>query len=667
MAALIAAAIYALLPTVISLLTMSAVTAMKAIIDKRLFIINGNVVDILESVFGSESYLGRAGIDIGGVIYGVGFSIIIVSSLLAIISSFIKGMQGEASENPFNVLARAIATVFLEIIIFGVPGNRWFGTGLLSQFGNMMSAVIGFITPQADKLMSSVKAFNINIATPADQIVIVVMSFALFKSTISAGIVFVERWLSFAMTLLLGPVFVGMNASRQTSDTFKNWIMSVFSQALTIIISFAILIFYVFSMGDLSGFQFFTLGDVLFKYAFTLALLSLYKNSEKLMNALGIRTIANSDTLRDYGKGLMAMGRLWRETGGMVTMGLGREYGRKIGQEMSHNFSMAMQRRFGENSRIGQMSKSMDIKRMPDSVSNGHAARIKDGKYTTDSVSSRSLGNPTGASKNEQSKIAQSAISVNKAMDSGVGTPVKMSDVSRANGLGELSHLKTGSMGYIGSAEKPVLNSKGEAVSTQINGQIFRGTWTNQGKESNPSTYAIFPDQTPLNVGTPVSIGKNTIGDDITYRISRNDPISLQNGQAYMYELEPERPMSRAAFEANREISEKYGDSYSTYLETTRSGEENYNTRMQADGFDYVWKYTASESVSNSMFHQENYKETQSRTYSRLEELFRDEEEIKGAIQEERNSIYGSSNNDDNEYDEDIDALMDEESDGEDA
>ena len=667
MAALIAAAIYALLPTVISLLTMSAVTAMKAIIDKRLFIINGNVIDILESVFGSGSYLGRAGIDIGGVIYGVGFSIIIVSSLLAIISSFIKGMQGEASENPFNVLARAIATVFLEIIIFGVPGNRWFGTGFLSQFGNMMSAVIGYITPQADKLMSSVKAFNINIATPADQIVIVVMSFALFKSTISAGIVFVERWLSFAMTLLLGPVFVGMNASRQTSDTFKNWIMSVFSQALTIIISFAILIFYVFSMGDLSGFQFFTLGDVLFKYAFTLALLSLYKNSEKLMNALGIRTIANSDTLRDYGKGLMAMGRLWRETGGMVTMGLGREYGRKIGQEMSHNFSMAMQRRFGENTRIGQMSKSMDIKRMPDSASNGHAARIKDGKYTTDSVSSRSLGNPTGASKNEQSKIAQSAISVNKAMDSGVGTPVKMSDVSRANGLGELSHLKTGSMGYIGSAEKPVLNSKGEAVSTQINGQIFRGTWTNQGKESNPSTYAIFPDQTPLNVGTPVSIGKNTIGDDITYRISRNDPISLQNGQAYMYELEPERPMSRAAFEANREISEKYGDSYSTYLETTRSGEENYNTRMQADGFDYVWKYTASESVSNSMFHQENYKETQSRTYSRLEELFRDEEEIKGAIQEERNSIYGSSNNDDNEYDEDIDALMDEESDGEDA
>ena len=667
MAALIAAAIYALLPTVISLLTMSSVTAMKAIIDKRLFIINGNVIDILESVFGSGSYLGRAGIDIGGVIYGVGFSIIIVSSLLAIISSFIKGMQGEASENPFNVLARAIATVFLEIIIFGVPGNRWFGTGLLSQFGNMMSAVIGYITPQADKLMSSVKAFNINIAPPADQIVIVVMSFALFKSTISAGIVFVERWLSFAMTLLLGPVFVGMNASRQTSDTFKNWIMSIFSQALTIIISFAILIFYVFSMGDLSGFQFFTLGDVLFKYAFTLALLSLYKNSEKLMNAVGIRTIANSDTLRDYGKGLMAMGRLWRETGGMVTMGLGREYGRRIGQEMSHNFSMAMQRRFGENSRIGQMSKSMDIKRMPDSASNGHAARIKDGKYTTDSVSSRSLGNPTGASKNEQSKIAQSAISVNKAMDSGVGTPVKMSDVSRANGLGELSHLKTGSMGYIGSAEKPVLNSKGEAVSTQINGQIFRGTWTNQGKESNPSTYAIFPDQTPLNVGTPVSIGKNTVGDDITYRISRNDPVSLQNGQAYMYELEPERPMSRAAFEANKEISEKYGDSYSTYLETTRSGEENYNTRMQADGFDYVWKYTASESVSNSMFHQENYKETQSRTYSRLEELFRDEEEIKGAIQEERNSIYGSSEDEDSDYDEDIDALMDEESDKEDA
>ena len=667
MAALIAAAIYALLPTVISLLTMSAVTAMKAIIEKRLFIINENVIDILEDYFGSGSYLGRAGIDVGGIIYGVGFSIIIVSALLSVISSFIKGMQGEASENPFNILIRAIATVFLEIMIFGVSGNRWFGTGLLSQFGNMMSAVIGYITPQADKLMSSVKAFNINIATPADQIVIVVMSFALFKSTISAGIVFVERWLTFAMTLLLGPVFVGMNASRQTADTFKNWIMSVLSQALTIVISFAILIFYVFSMGDLSGFQFFTLGDVLFKYAFTLALLSLYKNSEKLMNAVGIRTVANSDTLRDYGKGLMAMGRLWRETGGMLTMSLGREYGRKAGQEMTHNFSMAMQRKYGENSRIGQMSKSMDLKRSPDVADSGHSARIKDGKYTTDGIPGRSITNQNGVGKNEQSRIAQSAISVNKAMDSGVGTPVKMSDVSRANGLGELSHLKTGSMGYIGSAEKPVLNDKGEIVSAPINGQIFRGTWTNQGKESNPSTYAIFPDQTPLNVGTPVSIGKNSVGDDITYRVGRNDPISLQNGQAYMYELEPDQLMSRAAFEANKEISEKYGNSYSTYLEVNRSGEETYNVRMQADGFDYVWKYTASEKVSNKMFHQENYKETQKRTYSRLEELFKDEEEVRGAIEEERSNIYGQPEDEDDDYDQDMDALMDEESDEEDA
>ena len=134
-----------------------------------------------------------------------------------------------------------------------------------------------------------------------------------------------------------------------------------------------------------------------------------------------------------------------------------------------------------------------------------------------------------------------------------------------------------------------------------------------------------------------------------------------------MYELEPDQLMSRAAFEANKEISEKYGNSYSTYLEVNRSGEETYNVRMQADGFDYVWKYTASEKVSNKMFHQENYKETQKRTYSRLEELFKDEEEVRGAIEEERSNIYGQPEDEDDDYDQDMDALMDEESDEEDA
>lgn len=67
------------------------------------------------------------------------------------------------------------------------------------------------------------------------------------------------------------------------------------------------------------------------------------------------------------------------------------------------------------------------------------------------------------------------------------------------------------------------------------------------------------------------------------------------------------------------------------------------------------------------MFHQENYKETQKRTYSRLEELFKDEEEVRGAIEEERSNIYGQPEDEDDDYDQDMDALMDEESDEEDA
>ena len=612
-ATLIIAAIYALLPTLISLLTSASVHSVGAIMDKRLFTINGNVIEVLETMLGAGSSLNFIeSFNLAELIFDLAISLTIITMLLSIVSSYVDSLQGEQSENPFKILVRALITVALLFLVFGTPRTgRWFPTkGLLYYFGEMLGSIIGAINADYSILESAIQAINFSfVVSPVEQITLIVFSFALFKSTLEAGLVFVERWLTFALTIFFGPIFVSFNASKKTSETARNWFMAVLTQGITIIVSFIIIRMYFSSMSGLEGINVsesvapFT--NMLFSFALSIALLSLYKHSEKLLNLVGIRTIANTDSLKEYARGSIAAGRLWAATGGTIGRSIVHNAAKALYEKGSHSVAVATRNRFGENSQIAKFTSALDAKTSPDTISSGKAARIdNNGRYTMDGISVKKNAMRSGdISLRQAENLKGSVVSVNKALNSGVGTPVSMKDVSTANGLHELSNLKTGSYGVVGEMKKQTIDASSGRISEKpIQTINFAGSQTYDGKETNPKMYSIVPDSQVLEPGTKVTVAKSSDGSfDLNYQISKANPISIQNGQAYMYELEA-KPLTQNEFESDTQLSNTFNNDYGMYRQTFTEASQNVNAGLQVDGFDYAWKNNASDTISQAMF-----------------------------------------------------------------
>lgn len=588
MEVVIIAIIYALLPTIISLLTSAATHAMLVIMDDRLFNLNGNVLTALEqTLFGDL----KIETDIAGVIYAIGMSFIFINMLLQIISSYISSLQGEPAENPIRIFIRGVVTVSLMVIIFGAPSSINSDTfllsnGLLGYFGNLMSKMISYIDVSNINAREPI-SFSM-IANPAEHIVLIVFAFALFKGTVEAGIVFVERWLSFAFNVMFGPIFVSFNASRSTQETFKNWLMSLVTQALALLVSYVIIAVYFASFSKLNGIN--VGGDltssILFAYATSIALLSLYKNSEKLLNAVGLRTIANTNSLKEYSQGMRAAGGLWRATGGQISMMLGREMGRKVAENVTHGTYTSLRNRLGENNPFTRNAKFVDTKNSADTIKpNSKVSVDKNGKYSS-----------------ESKRFSNSAAQVNSAISKGAGAPISMKDVSNVNGLNKLSDFKTGSTAVVGTLDKEVMGADGKVSTEKISGQVFRGSKArSNGTAEAPKTYAIVPDDNMLKPGTSITVGTDKYDNKFDYHVSNAPAIDLGEGKGYMYEIS-EAPLSKTEFEVNTELSNKYANDYSTYRAAYDSWNNSTIAKMEADGFDYSWKESASDSIQKSMF-----------------------------------------------------------------
>ncbi len=637
--ALIIGTLYAILPVVINLLTMASVAAMLTIFDEKLFRCRSNVLEIMEDMFGYGSQLNGGAVtmsermDLGNIIFYIALLIILVFMGLEVVSSMIDSMQGEQAQHPFKIAMRAVMTVLYEFLIFGSPATGiWFTrNGLISMFGDVMARMINLISENFSKFRSFADSFSLNlIVAPNEQIVMIVLAFGLFKSVIEAGIVFVERWLTFAMTVLLGPIFVSLNASKKTAETFHNWLMAIFSQGLTIFISYIIFTMFMFQMGDLSSLGLggtLTFGNALFKYATAIALLALYKHSEKLLNAVGIRSIATADSLREYGRGLAAAGGIWRNTGGAIIHGLGMAIGKQSAGNITHSIASFARNHYGEDSALTRLASAMDSSNKS-MVPPGSGAKIdQNGRYTTNGIHTPSLKTAFEAdtmSAGKQETLGKSISAVNTAMDKGAGAPMYMKDVAAVNGLHKLDNLKTGSAAIVGEINTPLLDRAGEQIAPNIQGQVFSATrFDNNGRESNPQLTAIFPavNGAPLNKGTEVSLGPSEMGVDRTFRVSGATPESLQGGSAYMYTLEAS-PINKQQFDQDLNLRNKYDDNYDTYVDTFTSETNRLNASLQVGGMEKTWMYSASDKLQSQMFGSNQSMDVPQQTYTSLNNMF---------------------------------------------
>lgn len=158
-------------------------------------------------------------------------------------------------------------------------------------------------------------------------LVCIVISTIMIKDIIFAGIIYVERYLSFALYLLLGPVCIAFYPNSTQKEMTRAWLKGIVSQIIVILLSIFALNLFCNQLINLSSSDALG-GNKIAKLVVSIALLELVKNSEQLVNMLGLSTIPSGDTARMFLGGVAAAGvaiskasKLRKNTGDIIRKG----------------------------------------------------------------------------------------------------------------------------------------------------------------------------------------------------------------------------------------------------------------------------------------------------------------------------------------------------------
>lgn len=221
------AIIYAVLQTILEGLLWSVVAVSNAILDESITVFNSGTlgVNIFDRFVSLIPFTNTTVIN--STIRAIAYSIIVLFILFAAIKSvFAPALADDKAPNPIQAIIRGIVAAFLIIIIFGTSNETLFGYNLLTQVGRLFGAILGLL-PSAGNIDLTFSLPDLN---PVYYITNIILIVTLVVSVFGAAITYVERVVSLAVTVIIGPVAVAMYASADTADTAKQWAMSVLTQ-----------------------------------------------------------------------------------------------------------------------------------------------------------------------------------------------------------------------------------------------------------------------------------------------------------------------------------------------------------------------------------------------------------------------------------------------------
>lgn len=608
--------------------------------DLTSFSTSGNLLTIFEKLFTDNNL--KFGVNIAQLFMVVAYVGIILFTMFELLNSMIAGLQGEKAENPLKVLARGVVTIFLELLIFGNPFGKagvlsdtgsWFNVGtngqgsLIATFGALMSQLLNLLYGTgATMSYSGLGKFTATNDMPM-LIILIILQISLFKNIVQAAIVFVERYLTFAIYILIGPVAVATNASTKTKTSFHDWLVGIISQFLAIFVCLMAFRMYIScwsakgqavlqSVFDIKkGFPV----DVLLHYCICLALVGLVSNSEKIVNALGFKTIATGDTARAFATGARSVGMAWRMTGGRALAGLARTGVGNLAHINSANFkrmsagvsnSKFGQTRFGQMvsggmNAVDKLNTALDPHRF-DSVNRDsnfnmfgkHAQKTDWGNFEY-----------TGKNANLQANTKYTNDKIGTYGNVKIGNQIDMNPLTQVSGLSDNTNFSTKGTGVV-------------VQDTQNNpGVLFRGQWKDHDGSLHEDTFMMSASST-LEAGNKImsdangslgyEIGKDgayaTLSSGYTlYRVDESSTISANDFSALPEDIQRNFDYGRdseSAKEYNRSVYESQGN-VDAVIE---QGE--YKASIQRDP-SYVEAQEARE-LENAMFEQnddERYRE----------------------------------------------------------
>ena len=344
--AIIGLVIYALLETLIDLFLQGSVWIATHIMNDSvtLFSSDQNILDSFYELLpigfsnadGKESFL-----DLAGIIDGISVAFLVLIVMSSIVKSLASPITGEETENPVQVGIRAVIAIFLKAIIFG--SSLFAFDGLLGYIGKIFTIAMSYVGEKISEVSPGgldyvFGEFTVTV-NPAAYIGLLIMTASLVAAVLGAAITYIERILTFVASLLVGPISVMLFASKSSSDVTKSWIQSIFAQLGAILLSLVMWVLFLAQLDSalqgeggvwaaLTGER---AGVRIFKLAVAIAILSLVRNSEKIFNNIGIRTMPNAESARALLGGISLAG-----ASAMTAFRLGVPFGQKAADKFIH-------------------------------------------------------------------------------------------------------------------------------------------------------------------------------------------------------------------------------------------------------------------------------------------------------------------------------------------
>lgn len=320
--ALLSAAVSALISAMVGLALALILDALMNVILKSAlqvaFAIAAGVMDPKSFSYDVETMFGAGGVlslpelgnfNILSLFKTIGYSIIIINTVVQILKSLTASATGDRAKNPAQVALTSLTSVVLMVLMFGF-GNVH---GLIYWIGTLMSRAMDWtLNGMGDGTQTLAQGFNAVLQKTAlssgiqdgsfitgalsldfehNQIVQMIFAIAIASGVISAAFSHVERYITIIIFMLFGPVAIGFGSSDDTKDSSRQWFTGLLSQYLAILLSLVVWRLFFISVAK---------PWTLFQGAVTLALLSLIKNSEQILNSLGFRTMPSGETARSF-------------------------------------------------------------------------------------------------------------------------------------------------------------------------------------------------------------------------------------------------------------------------------------------------------------------------------------------------------------------------------
>ena len=223
--------------------------------------------------------------------------------------TFFSSMTGSSKASPTNAFGRLIiAGVMMVLSPQIIDWMCQFGDKLMHWVSFSMRNSLGIVNFTDVSVSWSQSSFG---GVIMSCIFCGVLAYNIFMAYLNQ----VERFVVFGITVQLFPLASAMFGTQEHEDSARNYYLMLFSQMFAILMNnilFVLLIYKLNHMGD----------DSYVGWIIAIAICSIAKSSERLLNAIGIHAMPTPETARNFASGVIGVGSMASAGFGMATAGI---------------------------------------------------------------------------------------------------------------------------------------------------------------------------------------------------------------------------------------------------------------------------------------------------------------------------------------------------------